>query len=117
MKCLAMAVVSIQIAASVNAAKLKERLTPRMLFVIMDGEAERRSQENASDIEATDYAMKFCKTLAKTIRELHCCEQERACVHDVVWQKVPLEGADVSSLGVLAIDEEAFVMDENVSHH
>jgi hypothetical protein len=61
--------------------------------------------------------MKFCKALAQAIGELHWSEQERACAHDAVRQKIPLKRADVSPLAVGAIDEEAFVMNQNLGHH
>jgi len=87
------------------------------LFVILDVEADWRREENAGDIEAADHAMKFCEALAKAIGELHWPEQERARAHDAVRQKLPLEGADMSPLGMFGVDQKAFVVAENISHH
>ena len=83
----------------------------------MDVETEWGTDENTGYVEAPDNAMKFRETLAKTIGELHWSEQESACSHDAVRQKIPFEGADVSPFGVVAVDEEAFIMDKNVGHH
>src|SRR5882724_12896142 len=87
---------------------------PHALFVILDVETEWGTDENTRNVEAPDNAMKFCETLAEAIGELHWPEQESACSHDAVRQKIPFERADVSPFWVLGIDEEAFIMDKNV---
>jgi len=87
------------------------------LFVKLDVEAEWGTDKNSGDVEAADNAMEFCEALAKAIGELHRSEQQRACAQKAVGQQIPFERADVGPLGMFGVDEEAFVVSENVSGH
>jgi hypothetical protein len=83
----------------------------------LDVEAKWRANENAGNIKAPYNAMKFCETLAKAIGELHRPEQKSASAHNSMGQEIPLEGINVSPLGIFAIEKEALVVRENVSDH
>lgn len=87
------------------------------LFVVLDVEAQRSGDENASDVEASDDAMKLGEAAAKAIRELHRCEQEGAGAHQTVRQEPPLERLDVRPFGILGINEEMLVVTKNINEH
>ena len=56
-------------------------------------------------------------TLAKTIRELHGAENQGTGAGDGVGKQPPLEGLDVRPFGISGVEEEAFIVVENVGNH
>jgi len=87
------------------------------LFEVLDVGAERGGDEDAGDVDAADDAMEFGVTMAKAIGELHGAEDQGAGSGDSMGEEPPLEGLDVGPFGMLRVDEEAFVVAENVGDH
>lgn len=87
------------------------------LLEILDVGAERGGDEDAGDVDASDDAVEFGVTLAKAIGELHGAEDEGAGAGDAVGEEPPLKGLDVRPFGIPGVEEEAFVMAENVEDH
>ena len=87
------------------------------LLEVLNVKAEGSGDEHAGDIETSDDAMELGEALAEAVRELHGPEQKGTSAHYAVRQKPPLESSDVQPFGILGVDEEVFVVAENVSDH
>lgn len=87
------------------------------LLEILDVGAERGGDEDAGDIDAADDAVEFGVTLAKAIGELHRAEDEGAGAGDAVREQPPLKGLDMRPFGIFGVEEEAFIVAENVEDH
>jgi len=87
------------------------------LLEMLDVGAERCGDEDAGDVDAADDAMEHGIALAKAIGELHGAEDDGAFAGDAVGKEPPLEGLDVGPFGVFGVDEETFVVIEDVGDH
>ena len=84
---------------------------------VLDIDAERRSDEHARDVDASEYTMEFSIAQSKPLGELQRAEQNGASAREAVWKKPPLEGLVVEPYGVFRMHKEALIVIEDVSEH
>jgi hypothetical protein len=61
--------------------------------------------------------MKLGETLAKTVGKLERTEQEGAGAGQRMGQQIPSEGMVMLPDGIGPVNQETFVVAENISHH
>lgn len=87
------------------------------LLEVLDVEAGRPRREHACDVDSTHDAVELCEALAEAVGKLHRSEKQSTRPGDPVRQEPPLEWLVVVSHRVVRMDEEAFVVREDVSDH
>lgn len=86
-------------------------------FKVLDIKAERGGDENPRDVKAPDHAMELAEPLAQTVRKLYRPEQKGASAHNAMRQQLPLKGLNVRPFRIRCINQETFVMPQNIKNH
>jgi len=93
------------------------RITQLLIKAMLNKSADRSANERAGYIESSHNAVQPGVAAAKTVGKLHGTEQERACRCQAMRQEPPLERLVVHPGGIARVDQEPFVVVEDVGHH